>query len=106
MVFFFVFFWVVFITARLFVFAVKIDIKIKKRVWPIIIIGLGIMLLWFAWLLGFPQRYYWGLLPGVALIVFVNLRGFYFCIPCNRMIATKQILTPPTNCEKCRRKLR
>ena len=103
--FFFAFFWVLFIGARLFVFAVNIDIKLKKRIWPVIIIGLGIMLLWFAWLLHFPTQYYWMLLPGVALIVFVNLRGFYFCVPCKRMIAHKQILSPPTNCERCRRKL-
>jgi hypothetical protein len=105
MAFFFVFFWVLFIGARLFVFAVNIDINLKKRIWPVIIIGLGTMLLWFAWLLGFPQKYYWGLVPAVALIVFVNLRGFYFCVPCKRMIAHKQILSPPTNCERCRRKL-
>lgn len=105
MVFFFVFFWVLFIAARLFVFAAKIDINVKKRIWPALIIGLGIMLLWFAWLLHFPANYYWALLIGVALIVFVNLRGFYFCIPCGRMVAHKQILSPPTHCERCRRKL-
>ena len=105
MVFFFVFFWVLFIGARLFVFAVNIDINLKKKIWPAIIIGLGAMLLGFAYMLHFPQQYYWGLLPAVILIVFVNLRGFYFCVPCNRMFATKQVLNPPTNCEKCRRKL-
>jgi len=104
-VFFFLFFWVLFIGARLFVFAVRIDIKLKKRLWPVIIVGLGVMLLWFAWLLHFPTNYFWALILGVGLIVFVNLRGFYFCIPCGRMIATKQILSPPTNCERCRRKL-
>ena len=106
MIFLFAFFWVLFIAARLFLFAAKIDIKIKKRIWPVIIVGLGIMLIWFAYLLHFPQKYYWALVPGVALIIFVNLRGFYFCIPCNRMIAHKQILSAPTNCERCHRKLR
>lgn len=105
MIFFFAFFWVLFIGARLFVFAVNIDIHLKKRIWPVIIIGLGIMLLWFAWMLHFPAQYYWMLLPIVGLIVFVNLRGFYFCVPCKRMIAHKQILSPPTHCERCRRKL-
>jgi len=105
MIFLFAFFWVLFITARLFVFAVNIDIRIKKRIWPVIIVSLGIMLLWFAYLLHFPVKYYWLLIPAVALIVFVNIRGFYFCIHCGRMIAHKQILSPPTNCVKCRRKL-
>jgi len=105
MVFFFAFFWVLFIAARLFVFAVNIDVKIKKRIWPVIVTGLGIMLLTFAWLLHFPARFYWLLVLGVGLIVFVNLRGFYFCEPCRRMIAHKNVLSPPTECEKCGRKL-
>ncbi|MDX8402819.1 MAG: hypothetical protein R8K54_00240 [Mariprofundaceae bacterium] len=105
LVFFFAFFWVLFIAARLLVFAVNIDIKIKKRIWPVLIIGLGTMLLWFAYILHFPTRYYWLLILGVALIVFVNLRGFYFCVPCKRMIAHKQVLSPPTHCERCHKKL-
>ena len=105
MVFFFIFFWVLFIGVRLFIFAVDIDIKIKKRIWPIAVTGLGIMLLAFAWLLHFPVKLYWLLILGVGLIVFVNLRGFYFCEPCKRMIAHKQILKAPTHCERCRRKL-
>jgi len=105
MVFFFAFFWVIFIAARLFIFSVKIDVNIKKRIWPMLIIGLGIMLLCFAYLLHFPSDYYGLLLAGVALIVFVNLRGFYFCVSCNRMIAHKKLLSPPTHCEKCNGKL-
>lgn len=66
LIFFFAFFWVLFVAARLFVFAVNIDIDIKKRIWPVIIIGLGAMLLWFAYMLHFPARYYWLLILGVA----------------------------------------
>ncbi|MES0371751.1 MAG: hypothetical protein ABUK11_05675 [Mariprofundaceae bacterium] len=105
LIFFFAFFWALFVGARLFVFAVNIDIDIKKRVWPAIIIGLGAMLLWFAYMLHFPARYYWLLLLGVMLIVFINLRGFYFCKPCGRMIAHKDVLKKPINCERCGNKL-
>ena len=100
-VFLFIFFWVLFIGVRLAVFAINIDIKVKKRIWPIIIITLGCALLAFAWLLNFPVRGYYALVPAVAAIIFTNLRGFYFCESCGRMLAHKKIFSKPESCEKC-----
>jgi len=38
MAFLFIFFWVLFIGARLAIFSINIDITLKKRIWPIAII--------------------------------------------------------------------
>lgn len=101
MVFLFIFFWVLFIGVRLAIFSINIDIRTKKKVWPIVIIGLGCMLLGLAYLLKFPVRGYFILVPAVAAIIFINLRGFYFCEACGRMLAHKKILSKPIECEKC-----
>jgi len=106
MVFLFIFFWVLFIGVRLTIFSINIDIVLKKRIWPYIIIGLGAALLGFAWLLKFPTQGYFILVPAVAAIIFTNLRGFYFCEACGRMLAHKQILSVPKECAKCGAKLK
>ncbi|MFQ5356109.1 MAG: hypothetical protein ACE5DY_06430 [Mariprofundaceae bacterium] len=100
-IFLLIFFWVLFVGARLAVFSLKIDIRIKKRIWPILIVGLGCLLLGTAWLLKFPLNGYYILAPAIAAIVFTNLRGFYFCEACGRMLAHKNILTAPVKCERC-----
>ena len=101
MVFLFIFFWVLFIGVRLAIFSINMDIAVKKRIWPIAIIGLGCALLGLAWLLNFPVRGYYALVPAVAAIIFTNLRGFYFCEACGRMLAHKKILSAPEKCAKC-----
>jgi len=101
LIFFVIFFWIVFITARLAVFALKIDIKLKKRLWPIVICGLSGMLLVIAWLLDFPTKGYVVLAVAVAIIIYTNLKGFYFCESCGRMVANKKIIVAVENCEKC-----
>lgn len=101
MVFLFIFFWVLFIGARLAIFSLNMDIAVKKRIWPIVIIGLGAALLATAWLLHFPVQGFAILGLAVAAIIFVNLRGFYFCEACGRMVANKNILSKPEKCAKC-----
>jgi len=101
MVFFFVFFWLMFIMARLFIFAARIDIKIKKVAWPIVIVALGAAMLSIGYFFHLPNKVFYALLPITALIVFVNLRGFYFCDKCERMIAHKDIFKKPEKCGKC-----
>ncbi|GAV20467.1 hypothetical protein MMIC_P1433 [Mariprofundus micogutta] len=101
LIFFVVFFWIVFITARLAVFAINIDIKLKKRLWPIIIFSLSGMLMIIAWLLNFPTKGFVVLGIAVAAIIYTNLKGFYFCESCEKMIANKKILTTVETCEKC-----
>jgi len=100
-IFLLVFFWVLFVGARLAVFSLNIDVRIKKRLWPILIVGLGCLLLGAAWLLKFPLTGYYILVPAVAAIIFTNLRGFYFCEACGRMLAHKNILSAPEKCAKC-----
>lgn len=101
LIFFVIFFWVVFITARLAIFALNIDIKVKKRLWPIIIFSLSGMLMALAYLLDFPSKGYAVLGVAVAAIIYTNLKGFYFCESCGKMLANKKILTTVETCEKC-----
>ena len=101
LIFFGVFFWVLFVTARLAVFAINIDIKLKKRLWPIIIFSLAATLLGVAYALNFPPKGYVVLLLAVFVIVYSNLKGFYFCESCGKMLANKKILTTVEICAKC-----
>ena len=101
LIFFGAFFWVLFITARLAVFAFKIDIKLKKKLWPAIIISLAGTMIGTAYLLGFPPKGYAILLLAAAVIVYTNLKGFYFCESCGSMLANKKLVTTPENCDKC-----
>lgn len=101
MIFFAAFFWVLFVTARLAVFAINIDIQLKKKLWPAIILGLAITLLATAYILNFPPKGYAVLLLAVFIIVYSNLKGFYFCESCGKMLANKKILTTVETCEKC-----
>lgn len=101
LIFFGVFFWVLFVTARLAVFAINIDIMLKKKLWPIIIFSLAGVLLALAYVLDFPPKGYAILLVAVAVIVYSNLKGFYFCESCGKMLANKKILTTVETCAKC-----
>lgn len=96
-----VFFWILLVTARLVVFAVNIDIALKKKIWPVLILTLAAAILIFAYLLKFPVDAWYILLPIVALLIYVNFRGFDFCLYCKRMIAHKNFISPPDRCPKC-----
>ncbi len=100
-IFFGAFFWVLFVTARLAVFALNIDIALKKKLWPLIIYTLAATLLLAAYLLGFPPKGYAVLLLALFVIVYSNLKGFYFCDSCGRMLANKKILIAVESCAKC-----
>ena len=102
MIFLGIFFWGMFVAARIFIFAAKIDIQIKKRVWPALIIGLGITILATAYMFHLPASGFYILAPITALIVFINLRGFYFCEKCGNMIAHKDVFNQPKRCGHCK----
>lgn len=104
LIFFGAFFWVLFVTARLAVFAIKIDVQLKKRLWPVIIFSLAGTLLLAAYLLDFPPKGYAVLLVALFVIVYSNLKGFYFCNSCG-MLANKKILTTVEECAKCGAKI-
>lgn len=100
-IFFGLFFWVLFVTARLAVFALNIDVGLKRRLWPIIIYSLAATLLLVAYLLEFPPKGYAVLLVALFVIVYSNLKGFYFCESCGRMLANKKVLTTVESCARC-----
>ncbi|MDX8395076.1 MAG: hypothetical protein R8K22_01525 [Mariprofundaceae bacterium] len=100
-----IFFWALFVTSRLAVFALRIDIAVKKKIWPILIMGLGLSMFVLAYLLKFPPKAFYILMPIVALIIIINLRGFSFCLSCERMVAQKNLVSPSCDCPKCGKKL-
>ncbi len=102
LVFLAIFFWGMFVVARIFVYAAKIDIRIKKKVWPVIIIALGLTILATAYAFQLPAQGYIILVPITFLIVFINLRGFYFCHKCERMMGHKDIFHKPARCANCK----
>ena len=105
MVFLGIFFWGMFVVARVFIFAAKIDVQVKNKVLPAIILSLGATILATAYGFQVPTSVYVILVPITALIVFINLRGFYFCEKCERMIAHKDVFKKPEKCTNCRASL-
>jgi len=105
MVFLGIFFWGMFVVARVFIFAAKIDVQVKRKVWPVIILSLGATILATAYGFHVPTSVYVILVPITALIVFINLRGFYFCEKCERMIAHKDVFKKPEKCTNCKASL-
>jgi len=105
MIFLGIFFWGMFVVARVFIFAAKIDVQVKKKVWPVIILALGATIIATAYGFHVPTSVYVILVPVTVLIVFINLRGFYFCEKCDRMIAHKDVFKKPEKCGNCRASL-
>ena len=100
-----IFFWGMFVVARVFIYASKIDVKLKKKLWPVIIVGLGMTVLATAMMFNVPGTLYYFLVPITLMIVFINMRGFYFCEKCGRMLAHRNPFQPPERCFNCKARL-
>jgi hypothetical protein len=64
-------------------------------------ISSGVIFLGFIWLSGAPPAALLLAVPGVALILFLNIRGIQFCDACGRTVFSQNPWSPSKFCAKC-----
>jgi hypothetical protein len=81
------------------------DAALKRKVFPPLMIGAGVIFIGFIWLTGAPTQFLFIAIPAVVLISFLNIRGMKFCDSCGRTIHSQNPFSPAEFCSKCGAKL-
>ena len=98
---FFVFWVVLGISAFLF-FHLNRDARLKKKIYPWFVVGIGIIFASFsAWMSDWQPFVFLVMLPMVALITFLNIRMTKFCESCGRTVYRQPLLGPSKFCPHC-----
>jgi len=79
--------------------------KLKRKVWPPLVVVTSVMFIGFAWVMGMPVNTFYLMLPAVALITLLNLRAARFCVSCGATIMSQNPFSKPAFCHKCGAKL-
>ena len=74
---------------------------LKRKVWPAFGVGVGLVFLGFAWLLGFPPHVFVIMGPAVALATYLNLRAVKFCSACGKTLFNQNPFSPAKFCSRC-----
>ena len=77
------------------------NVALKRKVLPASIIFTSILHLAFTWITGAPAHVFIFVVPGVALIAFLNIRNIKFCNSCGRTISGSNPFSPPKFRSKC-----
>ena len=93
--------WVVLGVAAAAFFSLSKDASLKRKVWPPLTVGTGVLFLGFVWLMGFPVEVMYIAVPAVALIAFTNLRATRFCDSCGKTLMSQNPFSKPEFCSKC-----
>lgn len=97
--------WIVLGMASAAFFFFSKDASLKRKVWPPVAIGVGVLCLGFVWLVGFPAEAMYVAVPIVALLTFLNLRGTRFCDSCGKTLMSPNPLFRRESCPRCGSKL-
>ena len=74
--------------------------KIKRILFPLLVILVGSWVLGFIWFLGFPRKVLFIATVSVALVSFLNWRSFKFCNACGSTVRGESFSTPK-QCSSC-----
>jgi hypothetical protein len=77
------------------------DAETKARLWPLYLIGLAGLFLWFGWQFEIVQRAGWLLVPLVLLMVITNWRSLQFCRKCGATVRSGAFINRAKHCHKC-----
>ena len=78
------------------------DAKLKKRVFPFFVVGVGVIFGTFAaYTTGWHPAVLMVMLPLVGLITFLNLRTTKFCDSCGRTLYRQSLFGPSKFCPHC-----
>ncbi|MEQ2010311.1 MAG: hypothetical protein ABMA26_26290, partial [Limisphaerales bacterium] len=95
-------FWVVLAIASFAFFHLHRDTKLKRRVFPFFVVGVGLVFAAFIGFMtqGFSQAVFL-FFPVIALITFLNIRCTHFCDSCGRTLFRQPVFSRPCFCPHC-----
>jgi hypothetical protein len=98
----FVIFWILLSVASFCFFHFHRGAKLKRRIWPILIIGTALLFVAFSfYFLGSHLEMLVLVIPAVALVSFINLRKVRFCDSCGRTLYQQPIFRAASTCPCC-----
>jgi len=81
------------------------NIELKKRWFPIFMVGGGVLFVGFVLLLSGQPMFLIIVIPGVTLITYLNIRNTKFCESCGRTVYNHMWFSKIEYCAKCGAKL-
>jgi len=96
--------WVVLGVGSFAFFHYSKNVELKRKVWPIMTIGVGALFIAFVWLMGIKKEGLYFMVPAVVLITALNLKGTKFCSGCGKTLYA-QPFSSMEFCPKCGNKL-
>ncbi len=97
--------WIVLGVLSIWFYFIDRNIQRKKRIFPILNIGGGILFIVFTlFMMGQPMILIIAV-PGVALITFLNIRNIKICESCGRTVYNNTWFSKMEFCSKCGAKL-
>ncbi len=78
--------------------------KLKRKVWPVVAIGVGIAFIAMGYFMGILSRLPL-MVPMVIIITFFNIRSMKFCDNCGKTISHKALFSKLEYCPKCGSKM-
>jgi len=78
--------WAALAVASFVFFQFNRNAALKRKLWPVFTIGIAILFIAFAWLMGLRDRGLYFIVPAVALITWLNIRFMKFCDACGRTL--------------------
>lgn len=74
--------------------------ELKRKMWPVLAIGVGLIFLVFVCLLTGARGFYFAIIP-VALIMYLNVKAVKICPKCGTINRSPYIFPVPKYCVKC-----
>ena len=96
--------WVVLGVISYYLFYICKNAPLKRKAWPIFVIGAGSLLALFSYLMGVPINFFVIMGPFIILIMILYLRSTKFCDSCGETIMD-QNFSKPEFCTECGAKL-
>ena len=80
------------------------NIPFKRKILPLFLIFVGLLFIFFLYLMGSPAMFYWIAVPGVLVITALNMYAIRFCDECGKVF-NKFPFQNIRYCAKCGAKL-
>lgn len=93
--------WLVLGAIASYLFYFNKNVELKRKAWPLFNIFVGVLFVGFISQMGFPQQMLFIAIPGVAIIVFLNMRSVNFCSNCGRIAQARTPLAKAEFCSHC-----
>jgi len=74
---------------------------LKNRLWPIFIVGTGVLFVSFSWLADGAKPLPFFVIPIVVLITVANVRSVRFCPSCSAFQRSNRFFSAPRFCQNC-----